>query len=76
MLYRESLKATKHLYVCVKVRSTKPDKRIVSDQKKLSEIVKSALSKFFTVKVSKLPSIFTYVLRCGVRSTTSESLVI
>ena len=33
---RESLKATEHLTVCVKMRSAKHDERIVSDQKKLN----------------------------------------
>ena len=33
MLYRESLKATNYLLVCLKMRSAKHDKWIVSDQK-------------------------------------------
>ena len=33
MFYRESLKATEYLTVCVKMRSAKHDERIASDQK-------------------------------------------
>ena len=57
------------------MQSAEHNERIVSD-KKLSSFVKSKLLKFFIVKILKLSSISSCVLRCGVRSTTSVSLVI
>ena len=68
IFYRESLKAIKHLLVCVRcgVRSVVSVLLVI---KKLSEIVKFEYLERFIVKVSKIPSMSSCVLNSGARST-------
>ena len=53
--------ASYHLPECVKMRSSKNDERIVSDQKLLSEVVESEFQTFLLWKSLSFPSLAFYV---------------